>query len=110
MGRQVEPPSAAPDDQITVDAAVAIKKVEVGVNCAGITPDKGRIDEFTSSPCIGHRTERCAYSRRHNLSRTIICNNVSRLVSNWTQPIVIGRHGYGDQYAATDSSYRKPTL
>ena len=88
---------------MTVDAADAIKQFEVGVKCAGITPDKGRTDEFHLK-----RMYRSPDGTLRNIlggtifREPIICNNVSRLVPNWTQPIVIGRHAYGDQYAATD--------
>jgi isocitrate dehydrogenase len=99
----VEPPGAATNDRITVDAALAIEKFGVGVKCAGITPDKGRMDEFHLK--LMYRSPNGTL--RNILGGTIfrepiICNNVPRLVPNWTQPIVIGRHAYGDQYAATD--------
>jgi isocitrate dehydrogenase len=93
----------ATDDQITVDAAEAIKKYGVGIKCAGITPDEARVEEF-------HLTR--MYKSPNGTLRNIIggtifrepivCKNVPRLVPNWTQPIVIGRHAYADQYAATD--------
>jgi isocitrate dehydrogenase len=91
------------DDQITVDAANAIKKYGVGVKCAGITPDKGRMDEFHLK-----RMYKSPNGTLRNIiggtifREPIVCRNVPRLVPNWTQPIVIGRHAYGDQYAATD--------
>ncbi len=92
------------DDQITVDAAEAIKKYRVGVKCATITPDEGRVEEFdlkemwrspngTIRNIIGGTVFR----------QPIICNNIPRLVPGWTKPIVIGRHAFGDQYRATDS-------
>jgi isocitrate dehydrogenase len=93
----------ATDDRITVDAANAIKQYGVGVKCAGITPDKGRMDEFKLK-----RMYRSPNGTLRNIlggtifREPIICKNVPRLVPNWTQPIVIGRHAYGDQYAATD--------
>ncbi|WLE96591.1 MAG: NADP-dependent isocitrate dehydrogenase [Candidatus Electrothrix communis] len=91
------------DDQITVDAAEAIKKYRVGVKCATITPDEGRVEEFdlkemwkspngTIRNIIGGTVFR----------QPIICNNIPRLVPGWTKPIVIGRHAFGDQYRATD--------
>ncbi len=91
------------DDQITIDAANAIKKYGVGVKCATITPDEARVKEFnlksmwrspngTLRNIIGGTVFR----------QPIICANVPRLVPGWTQPIVIGRHAYGDQYRATD--------
>jgi isocitrate dehydrogenase len=91
------------DDQITVDAANAIKKYGVGVKCAGITPDKGRMDEFHLK-----RMYKSPNGTLRNIiggtifREPIVCRNVPRLVPNWTLPIVIGRHAYGDQYAATD--------
>jgi len=86
----VEPPWAEPiDDQITVDAALAIKKFEVGVKCAGITPDKGRMDEFH-------------LKRMYRSPNGTLRNILGGTIPNWTQPIVIGRHAYADQYAATD--------
>jgi isocitrate dehydrogenase len=93
----------ATDDQITVDAANAIKRHGVGVKCAGITPDKGRMTEFNLK-----RMYRSPNGTLRNIiggtifREPIICTNVPRLVPNWTQTIVIGRHAYGDQYAATD--------
>jgi isocitrate dehydrogenase len=93
----------ATDDQITVDAANAIKKYGVGVKCAGITPDKGRMDEFHLK-----RMYKSPNGTLRNIiggtifREPIICKNVPRLVPTWTQTIVIGRHAYGDQYAATD--------
>ncbi|CAK8717948.1 MAG: NADP-dependent isocitrate dehydrogenase [Candidatus Electrothrix sp. AX2] len=91
------------DDQITVDAAEAIKKHRVGVKCATITPDEGRVEEFdlkemwkspngTIRNIIGGTVFR----------QPIICSNIPRLVPGWTKPIVIGRHAFGDQYRATD--------
>src|SRR5271170_7330385 len=93
----------ATDDQITVDAANAIKEYGVGVKCAGITPDKGRMDEFHLK-----RMYRSPNGTLRNIlggtifREPIICTNVPRLVPSWTQTIVIGRHAYGDQYRATD--------
>ena len=91
------------EDQITVDAAHAIKEHGVGVKCATITPDEDRVEEFglkkmwlspngTIRNILGGVVFR----------EPIICTNVPRLVPGWTQPIVIGRHAYGDQYKATD--------
>tara|TARA_R110002126_G_scaffold13118_3_gene56785 strand:- start:308406 stop:309629 length:1224 start_codon:yes stop_codon:yes gene_type:complete len=93
----------ATDDQITIDAANAIKEHGVGVKCATITPDEGRVAEFglkkmwrspngTIRNIIGGTVFR----------EPIICDNVPRYVPGWTQPIVIGRHAFGDQYRATD--------
>jgi len=91
------------NDQITIDAAHAIKKYGVGIKCATITPDEGRVEEFglkkmwkspngTIRNILGGVVFRAP----------IICQNVPRLVPGWTDPIVIGRHAFGDQYKATD--------
>ena len=91
------------DDQVTIDAANAILKHGVGVKCATITPDEARVEEFklksmwkspngTIRNIIGGTVFR----------EPIVCTNIPRLVPGWTQPIVIGRHAYGDQYRATD--------
>ncbi len=91
------------DDQITIDAAEKIKDVGVGVKCATITPDEGRVEEFGlkqmwKSPNGTIRNILGGVIFR----QPIICKNVPRLVPGWTQPIVVGRHAYGDQYKATD--------
>ena len=91
------------DDQITIDSAEAIKEHGVGIKCATITPDEGRVEEFglkemwrspngTIRNIIGGTIFR----------QPIICKNVPRLVPGWTKPIVIGRHAFGDQYRAID--------
>ena len=91
------------DDQITVDAAHAIQKYGVGVKCATITPDEQRVEEFGlkqmwKSPNGTIRNILGGVIFRE----PIICKNVPRLVPHWTQPIVVGRHAFGDQYRATD--------
>src|SRR5450432_3363105 len=91
------------NDQITIDAAEMTKKVGVGVKCATITPDEGRVKEFNlkemwKSPNGTIRNILGGVIFRE----PIICQNVPRLVPGWTQPIVVGRHAYGDQYRATD--------
>ena len=91
------------DDQVTVDAAEAIKKVGVGVKCATITPDEARVKEFNlkemwKSPNGTIRNILGGVIFRE----PIICKNVPRLVPGWTKPIIIGRHAFGDQYRATD--------
>ncbi|MBN9588269.1 MAG: isocitrate dehydrogenase [Alphaproteobacteria bacterium 64-11] len=93
----------ATDDQITIDAANAIKKYGVGVKCATITPDEARVKEFNlkkmwKSPNGTIRNILGGVIFRE----PIICRNVPRLVPGWTQPIVVGRHAFGDQYRATD--------
>src|SRR5579875_2294202 len=93
----------ATDDQVTVDAANAIKQYGVGVKCATITPDEARVEEFGlkkmwKSPNGTIRNILGGVIFRE----PIIMSNVPRLVPSWTKPIVIGRHAYGDQYRATD--------
>jgi isocitrate dehydrogenase len=93
----------ATDDQVTLDAARAIKEFSVGVKCATITPDEARVKEFGlkqmwKSPNGTIRNELDGTVFRE----PIICKNVPRLVPGWTDPIVIGRHAFGDQYRATD--------
>src|SRR3954466_2020213 len=93
----------ATDDQVTIDSAEAIKKYGVGVKCATITPDEARVEEFHlkkmwKSPNGTIRNILGGVIFRE----PIICSNVPRLVPGWTQPIVIGRHAFGDQYRATD--------
>ena len=91
------------NDQITVDSANAIKKIGVGIKCATITPDEARVDEFklkkmwrspngTIRNIIGGTVFR----------EPIICSNIPKLVPSWRDPVVIGRHAFGDQYRATD--------
>jgi isocitrate dehydrogenase len=91
------------DDKVTVDAAEAIKKYGVGVKCATITPDEARVKEFNlkkmwKSPNGTIRNILGGVVFRE----PIICQNVPRLIPGWTQPIVVGRHAFGDQYRATD--------
>ena len=91
------------DDQITIDSAEAIKQYGVGVKCATITPDEARVEEFGLK-----KMWRSPNGTIRNIlggtvfRQPIICQNVPRLVPGWTQPIVIGRHAFGDQYRATD--------
>ncbi len=91
------------DDQVTVDSANAIKKYGVGVKCATITPDEARVEEFGLK-----KMWRSPNGTIRNIlggtvfREPIICQNVPRLVPGWTDPIVIGRHAFGDQYRATD--------
>src|ERR1700687_4679292 len=90
-------------DQITVDAAEAIKKVGVGVKCATITPDEGRVKEFNLKEMWRSPNGTIRNILGGVIFRgPIICKNVPRLVPGWTKPIIIGRHAYGDQYRATD--------
>ncbi|HCY47836.1 MAG TPA: NADP-dependent isocitrate dehydrogenase, partial [Alphaproteobacteria bacterium] len=91
------------DDQITIDAAEAIKRHGVGVKCATITPDEARVEEFGLK-----KMWRSPNGTIRNIlggvvfREPIICQNVPRLVPGWTKPIVVGRHAFGDQYRATD--------
>ncbi len=90
-------------DQITIDAAEAIKKVGVGVKCATITPDAGRVKEFNLKEMYRSPNGTIRNILGGTIFREpIICKNVPRLVPGWTKPIIIGRHAYGDQYRATD--------
>lgn len=92
------------NDQITIDAANAIKKYKVGIKCATITPDEERVKEFSLK-----KMWRSPNGTIRNIvggtvfREPIICKNIPRLVPNWTNPICIGRHAFGDQYKATDA-------
>ncbi|KAG1668225.1 Isocitrate dehydrogenase [NADP] [Nymphon striatum] len=94
------------DDQITIDAAHAIQKYGVGVKCATITPDEGRVEEFGLK-----KMWRSPNGTIRNIlggvifREPIICKNVPRLVPGWTKPVIVGRHAYGDQYRATDFKF-----
>ncbi|WP_029040863.1 NADP-dependent isocitrate dehydrogenase [Cucumibacter marinus] len=94
------------DDQVTVDAANAIKEFGVGVKCATITPDEARVEEFGLK-----RMYRSPNGTIRNIlggvifREPIICRNVPRLVPGWTEPIIVGRHAFGDQYRATDFKF-----
>jgi isocitrate dehydrogenase len=93
----------ATNDQVTIDSAEAIKKYSVGIKCATITPDEERVKEFK----LKQMWKSPNGTIRNILDGTvfrepIVCKNVPRLVPNWTAPICIGRHAFGDQYRATD--------
>src|SRR5919106_4103761 len=94
------------DDQITIDAAEMTKKVGVAVKCATITPDEARVREFNLK-----KMWRSPNGTIRNIlggtvfRQPIVMRNVPRLVPGWTQPIVVGRHAFGDQYRATDFKY-----
>ncbi len=94
----------ATDDQITVDAANAIKEHGVGVKCATITPDEARVEEFGLKAMY-----RSPNGTIRNIlggvifREPIVISNIPRLVPGWTKPIIIGRHAFGDQYRATDT-------
>jgi len=97
------------NDQVTIDAANAIKTYGVGIKCATITPDEARVEEFNLKAMY-----RSPNGTIRNIiggtvfRQPIICKNVPRLVPNWTDPIVIGRHAFGDQYRATDFLIDRP--
>ena len=94
------------EDQITIDAAHAIREHGVGVKCATITPDEARVEEFDLK-----KMWRSPNGTIRNIlggvvfRQPIICKNVPRLVPGWTKPIVVGRHAFGDQYKATDFTF-----
>ena len=99
----------ATNDQVTVDSAEAIKKYNVGIKCATITPDEKRVEEFK----LKQMWKSPNGTIRNILNGTvfreaIICKNVPRLVPGWTKPIIVGRHAHGDQYMATDAVVTKP--
>src|SRR6059058_3681522 len=93
----------ATEDQVTIDAANAVKQYGVGVKCATITPDEGRVEEFSLK-----RMWKSPNGTIRNIlggvifREPIIMSNIPRLVPGWTKPIVVGRHAHGDQYKATD--------
>ncbi|MFQ1701294.1 NADP-dependent isocitrate dehydrogenase [Loktanella agnita] len=97
------------EDQITIDAAEKTKEVGVAVKCATITPDEARVEEFGLK-----KMWRSPNGTIRNIlggvvfREPIICSNVPRLVPGWTQPIIIGRHAFGDQYRATDMKFPGP--
>ena len=91
-------------DQVTIDAANAIRKVGVGIKCATITPDEARVEEFN----LKQMWKSPNGTIRNILDGTvfrepIVIKNIPRLVTNWTAPIIVGRHAFGDQYRATDT-------
>jgi isocitrate dehydrogenase len=92
------------NDQVTIDAANAIKKIGVGIKCATITPDEARVEEFH----LKQMWKSPNGTIRNILDGTvfrepIVIKNIPRLVTNWTAPIIVGRHAFGDQYRATDT-------
>ena len=90
-------------DQITIDSAGAIKKIGVGIKCATITPDENRVKEFNLKKMWGSPNGTIRNILGGTVFREpIICKNIPKLVPSWTNPIVIGRHAFGDQYRATD--------
>ena len=96
------------NDQITIDAAEAVKKYGVGIKCATITPDENRVEEFK----LKQMWRSPNGTIRNILGGTIfrqpiICKNVPRIITNWNHPIVVARHAFGDQYRATDTLINK---
>ncbi len=99
----------ATGDQITIDAAEKTKEVGVAVKCATITPDEARVEEFGLKEMWRSPNGTIRNILGGTIFRApIICKNVPRLVPGWTQPIVVGRHAYGDQYRATDFTFPGP--
>src|SRR6186997_2224146 len=99
----------ATNDQVTIDAAEAIKKHQVGIKCATITPDEARVKEFN----LKQMWKSPNGTIRNILDGTIfrepiICRNVPRVVPGWTKPIIIGRHAFGDQYRAFNTKVDGP--
>jgi len=91
------------NDQVTIDAANAIKKYNVGIKCATITPDEARVKEFNLKKMwLSPNGTIRAILGGTVFREPIICKNIPRLVPGWTAPIVVGRHAFGDQYKATD--------
>src|SRR5450432_543493 len=99
----------ATSDQITIDSAEATKKYGVAVKCATITPDEARVEEFG----LKKMWKSPNGTIRNILDGTIfrepiVCRNVPRLVAHWDKPVVVARHGFGDQYRATDFQFDSP--
>jgi len=99
----------ATDDKVTIEAAEAVAKCNVGIKCATITPDEARVEEFK----LKEMWKSPNGTLRNILGGTIfrepiIVKNIPRLVGGWTEPIVVGRHAFGDQYRATDFVVKKP--
>ncbi|CAM9781544.1 unnamed protein product [Discosporangium mesarthrocarpum] len=93
----------ATDDQVTVDAAHAIKEFNVGVKCATITPDEQRVEEFKLKKMWKSPNGTIRNILNGTVFREpIVISNIPRIVPGWTKPIVVGRHAFGDQYKCTD--------
>ncbi|PPR45963.1 MAG: Isocitrate dehydrogenase [NADP] [Alphaproteobacteria bacterium MarineAlpha5_Bin8] len=98
-------------DQITIDAAEAVKKYGVGIKCATITPDENRVNEFNLKKMWRSPNGTIRNILGGTIFREpIICKNVPRIVTNWNKPIIVARHAYGDQYRATDTLITKPGI
>src|SRR6201988_3687369 len=96
----------ATNDQVTIDSAEAIKKYGVGIKCATITPDEARVKEFN----LKQMWKSPNGTIRNILDGTvfrepIVCKNVPRLVAHWDKPVVVARHGFGDQYRGTEVQF-----
>lgn len=99
----------ATDDQVTIDAAHAIRKYGVGIKCATITPDESRVEEFGLKKMWVSPNGTIRNILNGTVFREpIVCRNVPRYVHGWKKPIIIGRHAYGDQYKATDFKISEP--
>ena len=98
-------------DQITIDAAEAVKEYGVGIKCATITPDENRVNEFNLKKMWRSPNGTIRNILGGTIFREpIICKNVPRIVTNWNKPIIVARHAYGDQYRATDTLITKPGI
>ena len=99
----------ATNDQITIDAANAIAKSKCGIKCATITPDEDRVKEFNLKQMWRSPNGTIRNILNGTVFReAIICSNIPRLVPGWTQPIIVGRHAYADQYRCQDNVIDKP--
>jgi isocitrate dehydrogenase len=99
----------ATNDQITIDAAEAIKKCKVGIKCATITPDAGRVEEFNLKQMWRSPNGTIRNILNGTVFREpIVISNIPRLVPGWTKPIIVGRHAFGDQYRCQDGLVTKP--
>jgi isocitrate dehydrogenase len=99
----------ATDDQVTIDAANAIKECKVGIKCATITPDEARVKEFKLKKMWKSPNGTIRNILNGTVFREpIIIKNIPRLIPGWKKPIIIGRHAFGDQYKATDFVVNKP--
>jgi len=99
----------ATNDQITIDCAEAMKRTKVGVKCATITPDEGRVEEFGLKQMWRSPNGTIRNILNGTVFREpIVISNIPRLVPGWTQPIIIGRHAFGDQYRCQDNVVTQP--
>lgn len=97
------------NDQVTLDAAEAIKKCKVGIKCATITPDEVRVKEFNLKKMWKSPNGTIRNILNGTVFREpIIIKNIPRLIPGWKKPIIIGRHAFGDQYKATDFTVNEP--